>query len=371
MRPSNIHTKNFTTNIPDRKDIKVENEMNNILVFTDGSKDETGKTDFGIYFVKDHKGISISQPMNCYNTVFQAEVTAISKAAEELLKGPPLNRPIHIYTDSKSAINALDKHKINTITVKQCIDNLNDLGKTTEVTVNWIPGHQNYDGNEIADLLANCGKCKPIESIKFPVPSSFITRIIKNKYQISETTLENLPLSSEAKHITNKFLESGKFKPAKISKHITNLSVQDLAILIRALSDVNCLNYHMHKIGYSYTPHCEFCEDNDETEKDGSTPFETVSHILYKCPQFIQTRLDIYHERFTDENTVFNKGIHNNTKRLIKFLKKSKCLSRKPKLSKADLSPNKTYKGQKRKRAQPQSNPTNPSKQTKLTHYMC
>ena len=85
-RPSNIHTKNFNTNIPARKDIKVENEMNNILVFTDGSKDETGKTGFGIYFVKDHKGISTSQPMNYYNTVFQAEVTAISKAAEELLK---------------------------------------------------------------------------------------------------------------------------------------------------------------------------------------------------------------------------------------------------------------------------------------------
>ena len=367
MRPSNIHTKNFTTNIPDRKDIKVENEMNNILVFTDGSKDETGKTDFGIYFVKDHKGISISQPMNCYNTVFQAEVTAISKAAEELLKGPPLNRPIHIYTDSKSAINALDKHKINTITVKQCIDNLNDLGKTTEVTVNWIPGHSNYDGNEIADLLANCGKCKPIDINTFPVPSSSITRIIKNRYQISETTLQNLQLSSEAKHIAYNLLESGKFKPLKISKHITKLSPQDLSILIRALSDVNCLNYHMHKIGYSYTPNCEFCEHNDETESDGLTPLETVSHILYNCPKYIQIRLDIFHERFPDENTVFNKGFHHNTKRLINFLKTTECFSRKPKLSKADLSPN---KGQKRKKSQTRSNPTNPSKQTILTHFI-
>ncbi len=79
--------------------------------------------------------------MNCYNSVFQAEVTAISKAAEELLKGPTINRPIHIYTDSKSAINALDKHKISTFTVKQCIDNLNDLGKSAEITVNWLTGY--------------------------------------------------------------------------------------------------------------------------------------------------------------------------------------------------------------------------------------
>lgn len=127
----------------------------------------------------------------------------------------------------------------------------------------------------------------------------------------------------------------------------------------------------MYKIGYSLTPHCEYCEDNGETERDGSTPLETVSHILYNCPQFIQSRLDTYHERFTDENTVFNKGIHHNAKRLIKFLKNTKCLSRKPKLTKADLSPNKTCKGQKRKRAKPhKSNPTNPSKQKKLSHYM-
>ena len=270
----------------------------------------------------------------------------------------------------KVSINALDKLKINTITVKQCIDNLNELGETSELTVNWIPGHQNYDGNEIADLLANCGKCKPIETNTYPVPSSFITRIIKNCYQISETTLQNLPLSSEAKHLTNKFLQSGKFKPIKISKIITKLSSQDLSILIRALSDVNCLNYHMHKVGYSLTPHCEFCKVNNETERDGSSPAETISHILYKCPNYMQIRLDIYHERSTDENTVFNKGIKHNAKRLINFLKKTECLSRKPTLSKADLSPNRLSKGQKRKNTQPHTNPTNPLKQTKLTYLL-
>ena len=227
--------------------------------------------------------------------------------------------------------------------------------------------------NETADLLAKCGKCKPIGTYKFPVPSSFITSIIKNCYQISETTLQNLPLSSEAKHITHKFLESGKFKPSKISKHITKLRPQDLSVLIRALSDVNCLNYHMYKIGYSFTPHCEFCEDNDETEIDGSTPLETVSHILFQCPKYIQTRADIYNERFPDENKMVNKGIHHrhNAKRLINFFNKTKCLSRKPKLSKADISPNRTYKGRKRKKTcQLQSNPNNPPKQTKLTHFL-
>ena len=126
----------------------------------------------------------------------------------------------------------------------------------------------------------------------------------------------------------------------------------------------------MHKIGYSYTPHCEFCEDNEETEQDGSTPLETISHILYQCPQYMQARADIYHERFTDVNTAFNKGFHHNIKRLITFLNKTKCLSRKPKLSKADLSPAKLHKGKKRKKDQRISNPVNPFKQTKLTRFV-
>ena len=129
------------------------------------------------------------------------------------------------------------------------------------------------------------------------------------------------------------------------------------------------MNYHMHKIGYSLTPYCEFCEANKETEKDGSTPLETISHILYKCPQYMQIRLDIYHKRFPDENTVFNKGITHNARRLINFLKKTECLSRKPKLTKADLSPNSIIKAQKRKNTQPHTNSNNPSKQRKLTHF--
>ena len=262
-RPINIHTKNFTTDIADRSNIRVEDEMKNILVFTDGSKDELEQTGYGIYFAKDKKGISISQPMNCHNSVFQAEVTAISKAAEELTKGPPINRPVHIYTDSKSAINAIDKNTIKTITVKQCIENLNELGKTTEVTVHWIPGHQDYDGNEIADLLANYGRTRFLKPNTFPVPNSNIIRKIKSYFKPSATTLQYLPLSSEAKYITYKLLESGKFNPDKISKSISNLTHKNLAIPIRSLSDVNCLNNHMHKIGYSYTPLCEFCEDND------------------------------------------------------------------------------------------------------------
>ena len=126
----------------------------------------------------------------------------------------------------------------------------------------------------------------------------------------------------------------------------------------------------MHKIGYSYTPLCEFCEDNDETDRDGTAPLETVSHILYKCPKYMNTRADFYHERFTDENMVFNKNFKHNTKRLINFFTKTECLSRKPKLTKADLSPKRSTKGKKRKKDLLHNNANNQAKQTKLTQFL-
>ena len=126
----------------------------------------------------------------------------------------------------------------------------------------------------------------------------------------------------------------------------------------------------MHKIGYSYTPLCEFCEENDETEKDGTIPCETASHILYNCPKYIKIRADIFQERFTDESTVFNKSFRINTERLIKFFQKTECLSKVSKLTKADLSPKRTNKGQKRKKDKLHNNTNNQAKQTKLSQFL-
>ena len=124
----------------------------------------------------------------------------------------------------------------------------------------------------------------------------------------------------------------------------------------------------MHKIGYSYTPLCEFCEDNDETDRDGTVPLETASHILYRAA--LNIRADIYHERFTDENMIFNKNFKHNHRTANIFFIKTECLSRKPELTKADLSPKRPNKGKKRKIDLLHNNDNNQAKQTKLTQFL-
>ena len=84
----------------------------------------------------------------------------------------------------------------------------------------------------------------------------------------------------------------------------------------------------------------------------------------------LNIRADIYHERFTDENMIFNKNFKHNTKQLIKFFLKTECLSRKPELTKADLSPKRPNKGKKRKKDLLHNNVNNQAKQTKLTQFL-
>ena len=88
---------------------------------------------------------------------------------------------ITIYTDSTSAINAFNKKTLKSHTIKQCIEELNKLSKTNKVSVEWVPGHSNYEGNEIADKLAKEGKNKTIENNNtYRIPHSYYIKKVKN-----------------------------------------------------------------------------------------------------------------------------------------------------------------------------------------------
>ena len=68
--------------------------------------------------------------LRIYSTVFQAEVLAISEVAKNLLLDKMHNQSIVALVDSQAAIKALIKCTVTSITVLNCIRNLNQLGKT-------------------------------------------------------------------------------------------------------------------------------------------------------------------------------------------------------------------------------------------------
>ena len=67
-----------------------------LTCFTDGSKKESGETGAGVHFPRG--GMSdISRPLGCYPTVFQAEVLAITLAAERLSEYTESRMSVTIY----------------------------------------------------------------------------------------------------------------------------------------------------------------------------------------------------------------------------------------------------------------------------------
>ena len=100
--------KKYTTIISDRKDISIKDCTNNLLIFTDGSKDDKGHTGYGIFF-SDETLPEISEPLHNYNDIFEAEAIAIKTAAGIIHNKNLHNLNIEIYTDSQSVIQSLTK----------------------------------------------------------------------------------------------------------------------------------------------------------------------------------------------------------------------------------------------------------------------
>ena len=85
------------------------------------------------------------------------ESQAISEVVENLVSEKKHNQSIVEVVDSQAAIKAPIKCTVTSITVLNCIRNLNQLGKQNHVSVVWIPGHAGVHGNEVADYVAKSG----------------------------------------------------------------------------------------------------------------------------------------------------------------------------------------------------------------------
>ena len=69
------------------------------------------------------------------------------------------NQSIVGRVDSQAAIKfkALTKCIVTSITMLNCIRNLNHLHKQNHVGIAWIPEHAGVQGNEVADYVAKSG----------------------------------------------------------------------------------------------------------------------------------------------------------------------------------------------------------------------
>ena len=109
-----------------------------LTCFTDGSKKESGETGAGVHFPRG--GMSdISRSLGCYSTVFQAEVLAITLAAERLSEYTEshVTEETIFFSDSRAAIQAVCESWVRSSSVHRCIEALQTLSTHTNVKIKW------------------------------------------------------------------------------------------------------------------------------------------------------------------------------------------------------------------------------------------
>ena len=249
------------------------------LIFTDGSKTSEGKTGSGWAIFHNQnpdeprcEKIRISD----HSTVFQAEIFAILSAAKALLTNHlPINPTICFFTDSQSSLHALCHHYPRSSLVIETIKNLNKIGDTSTVTLQWVRGHCGVTGNELADSLAKDATSLENIGTATPVPISHI----KNK--IKSWTF------SEAKKLFGNSQSTNKLYNFVLSLHrpestsiLLRRSSSDIHKLTNILSNRAPLAVYLFKINKTDTELCPRC---------GIEPEDNV-HFLCHCPSLIDIR---------------------------------------------------------------------------------
>ena len=279
--PTSIFNRNFSTKFPSRNYwlTREKDPNDSISLYTDGSKQDEG-VGCGFYIPATKIEKSYKLPNDC--SIFQAEIAAILMSVKHLI-GNAENEKINIYIDSQAAIKALEKLTYNSKIVLECRKKLDILSEKNEITLIWVPGHQNIDGNEKADELAKNGVLSndtPLD-IKLPLRQYFKTydKQLKN---VANTEYKN----STSSKITKIFFGEYEHKKTDI---ILSLERNKCKTLVGVITGHCLVGSHAHRLGLINNTWCRNCNEPDEEE--------TVEHIICHCPALVKQRLDSFGQR--------------------------------------------------------------------------
>ena len=155
------------------------NSENYTSCYSDGSKLKNDQTGYGLVITRGDTMIaSKNGSLSPLNSVFQSEIFAIDSASQ-ILKNLD-TKSATIFSDSQAGLSALAGVHIKSKVVKNCVENLNELGKSCKIELKYVRGHADHTGNEIADFFAKEGAIDLANKVNLPSPKSNALRKISH-----------------------------------------------------------------------------------------------------------------------------------------------------------------------------------------------
>jgi ribonuclease HI len=194
-------------------------------------------------------------------SVFQAELYAITKACKDIADFLDDCCKLTFYVDLQATLLALASPLTVSKVVQECIDSINNLGKNTCVTLQWVKAHVRHLGNERADFVAKYGVSQHPDGPEpyLPVPvavwDNAILTFIKYKWQQQWQTAVD-PEGCPYCHQTRMYVPNIDHK---MINHLLLFPSLDVGWVVHLLTGHNYFNYHESLIRPELSALCCFC----------------------------------------------------------------------------------------------------------------
>jgi ribonuclease HI len=257
----------------------LEYHESDIHVYTDGSKTSSG-TGLGVVIQREGQpDILFSERTPEGSTVFEAELTAINFAAEQLTRMKTKGQNVVIFSDSLSSLHTISRSKVTTSLASGTIYKLQNLSRKNKVTLQWVKAHVGTPGNELADSLAKTGT-----RLWGPTRFKFMPSHRRCGQVIRDNTLktwgQKWAAHTECRQTKNWFPK----RDARKSHLMLKYGRLTLNEMVRFVTGFNYLNYHNHNMGKSDTDMCRLCNEGVE---------ETL-HLVKDCPELNSLSREIF-----------------------------------------------------------------------------
>lgn len=251
-------------------------------IYTDGSVFADEFSSSAAVVIDDHGNIiTFNWRLSGLLSILSVEMYAIYRALEYIKDNLFRKTGVVIYSDSQSGILLLEntRPKTNIYMVYKIQSLLIELNRRFPVKIQYIPGHKNIKGNELADLAAKAGH--NLESLtEIPVCKGDRTRRMK-ELQVElweEHWKSEMELSGKGLHLY------------KIKKHVafwewTSLKERQLESALAKLRIGHVgVNSHLFRFNLNDIDLCN-CGEVD-----------SIEHFLFQCSQYTAFRTNMYHK---------------------------------------------------------------------------
>ncbi|MEO1006661.1 MAG: ribonuclease H family protein, partial [Cyanobacteria bacterium J06638_38] len=247
-----------------------------VIFYTDGSAlgnpGPCGAAAIGYLQGNRSTPITLSKPVAKIGTSYHAELVAIQLAVNFIVdsKAYDHSRSVYILSDCQAAITSVcsaNIHRSHQNLIDTIRGNIHDLlTKGLRIKFNWIAGHVDLAGNELADAAAKAAaeNARELPASEGEVSLNTVKNSFKRQAKVRWQNMWNL--SSAARILHDWIPEVGKFCFPKAPSRQMEVNA------IRITTGQTRLNQNMFRMKIAESPVC-VCN---------SAP-QTIEHVMYEC----------------------------------------------------------------------------------------